>query len=232
MDSDDARARGVDSAAGLTSASSLRVRLAAPHELSTHLQRTISVVDAVDAVSERTQSILARARESVTSMEGGPLDRLLASIDQAADGPQLGESSILREGVTLRGAAGTLDIRPIGAADLGAVVSVGRSHRLSDLRSGGTLDPVSNQSGALRSIDAAADEVGGVRMQLAGFRSGSLVPAQRDALAAIRSATDTGPAAMVDMVPIAAGIRDAMSSQPSSLPLAAHEHSRVLALLT
>ncbi len=184
--------RGADDASSLISGSSLKVRLAGPHAESMRLSETAAAVDVADEALGKAHGALQFAR----SLIGNPdhdIDAALSSIQKLTEGAQVRGVSILHEGTTLRAGASTLDIRPVSIADLGAVVDNGRSHRLTDLRSGGTLDSRANPDAARRSADAAISELSSVRDSLKGFARDAVIPAQRTGLAAFSTIAGASP---------------------------------------
>lgn len=213
--------------ATLSSSSVLRSRLSVVDGATRHLQSVGLFVDAADTALARTEDLIIAGRDRIASGAGG-VDDILTSIDRAVSSPRLGDESALSVGVTVRAGGGAFDVPPVSTADLGAVIDAGRSHRLADARAGGTLDPGANKVGAMRSFDAAAQEVRAVRLGLTAFRSESLEPAQRAALGSLRDMMATGPVGPRDAEALAMRVRAGLSNGGA---LSGADATNVLALL-
>lgn len=220
-------ARTRDSAAFESAGLKARARLAGPHSMTERLQRVLSFVDSADGALASVGELLDRGRAGIAS--GQSIDAVLEAIDSAASGPRWEGDPVLREGLSLSAGASVFDVRPVSTEHLGTVIALGRTHRLTDLRSGGSLDAAAYQSGALRSVDAAAGEVGGLRNRLSDFRAFAIEPAQHDALRDLRRALDTGPSSLPDAETASLGVRKRLSG---SLALAGAEALSVLSLLS
>lgn len=184
--------RGADDASSLISGSSLKVRLAGTHADSLRLAETAAAVDVADQALASAHGALQFAR----SLIGNPdqdIDATLSSVQALTGGAQVRGVAILHEGTTLRAGASTLDVRPVSIDDLGAIVDKGRSHRLTDLRSGGTLDARANPDAAGRSADAAMSELSILRAGLQSFARDSVFPAQRAGLAEFGAIAGASP---------------------------------------
>lgn len=202
-----------DDASSLPAAASLRVRLARTHDESVRLQRVTAFADAADAALGETQELLDRAHGQIGA--GSPVDDTLASIDAATARPLAQGAPFLHDGITLDSGIGSFDVRPVSASDLGAVIDGGRSHRLIDLRTGGSLDSRAHPGAALRSADAARGEVAAVRASLGEFRASSLVPAQRGTVADFRAGADAGTLGAAEADGAARDIRNALARSAS-----------------
>jgi hypothetical protein len=199
--------RSADDARSVSSALSLRIRLATPNAATDHLQRLGAFVDSADAALSSVSDFLAAGRERVVAGDLG-VDDILSAVDAAASVPRFNGQPALFEGVSLRMHASELDVRPIRTDELGAVIERGRTHRLGDLRSGGSLDARAHRSVALRSIEAAAGEIVGVQSRIADFRMFSLASAQREVLCTFRRLADTGPSSPLEAQALSRHVRE------------------------
>jgi hypothetical protein len=218
----------VDSYSPSTS-TSLRFRVARVHDESTRLARTTAIADAADHSLAQTQGLLERAH-SMIHTERAPIDGILSAIDDTTARPRVDGVAVLHEGLTLSSDRGDLDIRPMNTTSLGAVVDSGRSHRLSDLRTGGSLDPRTNPGAALRSTSGAMREVQAMRDQLGNFRDSVLVPAQYQTMTATRTLAGAGP--VTDGNAEAARVRHALTGAHGAAALASTNFASVLNLLS
>ncbi|MBX3375784.1 MAG: hypothetical protein KF678_02120 [Phycisphaeraceae bacterium] len=188
----------------------LRAAVASSHASISQLQDLSRFVDSASGALDTVQSLLHDGTRRVAS--GETTWELLDQVDQIARAPKLSGESALAEGVTLRAGSHELDIRPVSTLDLGAIVESGRSHRLADVRPGGSLDPLGNRSAALRSIAAAMNEIAGVQSSLRVFRGQALEPLQRTALDDLASKTSTSRFDESDVAGFASDVRARMFS--------------------
>lgn len=190
--------------------SPLRASVAASHASINQLQDLSRFVDSASGALDTVQSLLCDGTRRISS--GETTRDLLDQFDQVARAPKLSGESVLAEGVTLRAGSHELDIRPVSTLDLGAIVEAGRSHRLADVRPGGSLDPLGNRSAALRSIAAAMNEIAGVQASLCVFRGQVLEPMQRASLDCLASKANTSRFDESDVAGFASEVRARMFS--------------------
>jgi flagellin-like hook-associated protein FlgL len=183
--------RGADDPAGLISSENLRAVLAELEAESRSLDRTRQAAAVVDgslgaigdliieaealAVANASGGGLSDAEREANQME---INSILQSVDRLAQRTSFADASLLRGGASLRAGNDEVPIASAAATDLGETEIDGKTYRLSDVASGGSLD-TTREGGSRDAIEVlreARDEILRSRGDIGSFVQNTVEP--------------------------------------------------------
>lgn len=185
--------RGADNPAGLISSESLKAALAALDAESRGMERTDAVANVADGALSEISDLLSDANASTVAMANTAgmsqserdahqmeIDSAMQSIDRIASTTTFNGQRVLDGSMTLTAGGSSVNIDSASTGDIGQVSVNGSSYKLSDIMSGGALDPSKgNAEGAQQAISAAISQIATMRGQIGAFQKDVIAPASR-----------------------------------------------------
>jgi flagellin len=192
--------RGSDDPAGLIASEQLSAALASLDAESRSMERADAVANTADGALAEISGLLSDANAATVAMANTAgmsqaerdayqmeIDSAMQSIDRIASTTTFNGQKVLDGSMTMSVGGASVSIGNSSTSHIGQVTIDGVDYRLSDVKSGGSLDPMSNPEGAQQSIAAAISNVATFRGQIGSFQSTSLAPMRRANAAAMEN---------------------------------------------
>ena len=193
--------RGADDPAGLVSSEQLRAMLAELEAESASLERARGAARIADsslgeigdllieaealAVANANTAGLSEAEREANQME---LNSILSAVDRVASSSSFKDTPLLRGGMTLEVAGGSVSLPSAAVTDLGSTDIEGEIYTLADVASGGKFSiEQSDTSRSLEIIRAARQEAIFAQSEVGAFEMHAIEPRQAGLSIAIES---------------------------------------------